>query len=206
LLLVVACGSESPQSNADASGSETDGGSTADGGSADAREGLRRVFVTAAVHSADLRTEGAATSGLVGADNLCAAAAMDADLGGTWTAWLSDSSTDAIDRIDDVGPWVEVVPEGIEPEEVFADKANLETLPLRPISRDEEGNVTTNPVPSSVFTGTMTGGRNSGSSTCEDWTSEKPYGMAGDLASSAEWTALLDDYCGAAKRLYCFEQ
>ena len=53
------------------------------------------VFVTKERYQANL-------GGLAGADAICQAAAVAAELGGTdWTAWLSDSTGNAIDRIPD---------------------------------------------------------------------------------------------------------
>src|SRR5262245_2730644 len=65
----------------------------------------KRIFVTSTPYTGDLKTNGAGMTGLHGADNLCGLAATAAGLGGTWTAWLSSSTVDAIDRINDVGPW-----------------------------------------------------------------------------------------------------
>ncbi len=173
---------------------------------ADASSG-KRIFVTSATHSADLKTEGNGVTGLEGADHICATAAMTAHLGGTWKAWLSDSSTDAIDRIADMGPWHQVAPSGGNALVLFANKASLATVPQNPIARDENGQLLANPQnASSVSTGTLAGGRKA-PSTCEDWTSTGPYGIAGNYAStSSDWTAVIDDYCGRPKRLYCIEQ
>jgi hypothetical protein len=58
----------------------------------------KRVFVTAAGYRGDF-------GGVTGGDTICNTTAVAANLDGTWKAWLSDSTTNAIDRIDDVGPW-----------------------------------------------------------------------------------------------------
>jgi hypothetical protein len=58
--------------------------------------GVRRIFVTSQVYTADL-------GGLSGADAKCQALADAAGLGGTFKAWLSDSKTDARDRVTHVG-------------------------------------------------------------------------------------------------------
>jgi hypothetical protein len=52
------------------------------------------VFVTSTEYDGDL-------GGLNGADAACQARADAATLGGTWTAWLSDSATNAENRISD---------------------------------------------------------------------------------------------------------
>jgi PKD repeat protein len=53
-----------------------------------------RVFITSGVFQGNL-------GGLIGADQECQAAADAANLGGVWTAWLSDENNDAVDRIPD---------------------------------------------------------------------------------------------------------
>src|SRR5262245_51629174 len=65
----------------------------------------KRVFVTAGSWNGNLKAAGAGSDGLDGANKLCQGAATTAGLGGTWVAWLSDSTHDAKDRIADVGPW-----------------------------------------------------------------------------------------------------
>lgn len=56
------------------------------------------VFVTSTDHSGNL-------GGLNGADSICNSRAMTAGLSGTFKAYVSDSSTNAIDRITSNGPW-----------------------------------------------------------------------------------------------------
>lgn len=55
---------------------------------------FKRVFVTSTLHDGAL-------GGLSGADAICQTRADTAALGGTWTAWLSDSVTNAETRITD---------------------------------------------------------------------------------------------------------
>ena len=62
------------------------------------------VFVTSTTHKGDLRKElpscdSGASDGLACADAICAARAASAGLIGTFAAWLSTSTVDAIDRI-----------------------------------------------------------------------------------------------------------
>jgi hypothetical protein len=64
-----------------------------DGGSACAAGGAR-VFVTSA-----MQTNGGNLGGVTGADQTCKTAATAAGLGGTWNAWLTDSSALAYNRI-----------------------------------------------------------------------------------------------------------
>src|SRR5688500_4322657 len=93
-----------------------------DGGSADAK----RIFVTSLGYTGDRTTAGGAATGWQGADALCDLAAAGAALGGAWVAWASDSGTNAIDRIMDVGPWYFVDGATL----VFNNKANLATSPV----------------------------------------------------------------------------
>ena len=60
---------------------------------------FKTVFVTSTEHTGDLKTEGVGATGLEGADNICNLRAQEAGLPGTYTAWLSDSSTVAKDRV-----------------------------------------------------------------------------------------------------------
>ena len=57
---------------------------------------FKTVFVTSGAFDGDTDT---GAGGLAGADDICNAAAMAASLAGTYTAWLSDSVTDARDRV-----------------------------------------------------------------------------------------------------------
>src|SRR5690606_40551827 len=56
------------------------------------------VFITSNFYDGDLKTAGAGTTGLDGADKLCQLHADAASLAGTYRAWLSASTVDAIDR------------------------------------------------------------------------------------------------------------
>ena len=73
----------------------TNGGGPVDGSAPTAN----LIFVTSSTHSADL-------GGLDGADNICAARAREAGLGGTYVAWLSTDDVDAKDRLSSARGWV----------------------------------------------------------------------------------------------------
>src|SRR4051794_18448419 len=114
-------------------GGAADGGALSpDGGSAgpDGGNGApqKHIFVTSMTYGSNL-------GGLTGADAKCRTLATAASLGGTWKAWLSTTSTNAIDRIVDVGPWY--LMNGVK---TFNNKAALRGTPLVPISLDEYGN------------------------------------------------------------------
>jgi hypothetical protein len=171
-------------------GSAMGGGSATGGGSAGAR---KRIFVTATNYQGSL-------GGLSGADSKCTTAATAATLGGTWKAWLSDGTTNAIDRIADVGPWYLVDKTTL----IFNNKANLQTGPLDTIGQTEQG---TNVGGVAVWSGTSTGGTHSGS-TCTNWTTSSlsVYGTSGSSDSSQFWTDVSDTACSQMQSLYCLEQ
>jgi hypothetical protein len=170
----------------------------ADGAADGARGGPMRVFVTSTAYDADPRRAGGASTGLEGADNLCNKAAHAAGLGGAWVAWLSDTKTNAIDRIADVSPWYLV--DGRT--RIFADKDALTLSPERAIDKNERGQ----PTGGLVWTGTSSGGFASGSD-CLDWTSSAAFeGTAGAVATST-WTAQsVMLACSDVAPIYCFEQ
>lgn len=141
---------------------------------------------------------GAQVGGLSGADALCNARAAAGGLPGTYVAWLSDSSTDAIDRLAGARGWVR--PDG----EPFADSAaDLSAgRVLDPLDVDELGNHVADDV--GVHTGTLADGTVATGLTCADWSSNTGSARHG-LASggAAVWTSATDGTCAAAQRLYC---
>jgi hypothetical protein len=169
------------------------------GGSNDGGVG-KRLFITASEYDGDLKTAGGASDGLTGADHLCATAAAAALLGGTWKAWLSGNGVNAIDRLNDVGPWSLTTGE-----RVFNNKANLQTVPLVPIVRDENGKMVTT---TQVWTGTDDGGHEHVGKSCNAFASNAPgmSGVVGDAMTPSSWTATTLDACSVGHHLYCFEQ
>ncbi len=180
-------------------GGLTDGGSVADGGAltepADA--GPHRVFVTSAQYSGQL-------AGLAGADQLCQTAAIAANKGGTWKAWLSSSTVNAIDRITDLGPWYQQPSAGAWVK-TFNNKANLVTSPLQRLYVDEEGRGNSVSTQRTYWTGTLQTGLHA-DATCSDWVSSTlQNGIVGP--GSSAWST--NDFvvaCTAAYALVCFEQ
>jgi hypothetical protein len=160
----------------------------------------KRVFVTSGTWTGDLKTHGGGTDGLDGANKLCQMAATNAGLGGTWVAWLSDSTHDAKDRIADVGPWYRV-----DGQMVFANKAALTGTPMVAINLTENGAMPggTAAIP---FTGTDNGGTKN-ANTCTDWTVNTGNGECGSATmNTAGWTQTGAFMCSIAYSLYCFEQ
>jgi hypothetical protein len=156
----------------------------------------KRIFITSATYEGYL-------GGLDGADAKCNTAASAAFLGGTWKAWLSDASTNAIDRINDVGPW-----SLLNGTRVFNNKANLATFPHSAIDVTDHGNHEPGP---GVWTGTLIGGTKSVNH-CDSWlaTSLSERGTSGMSSSASSWTeisGLEGDYCRETRlHLYCIEQ
>lgn len=152
------------------------------------------VFVTApTVVPAEL-------GGLTAADTICQTTADQALLPGTYIAWLSTSTTNAIDRLAGSRGWVRT--DGIP----FADQTtdivagNL----LSPISLLADGTeqVFGNPT---VATGTTPAGVVN--ATCNDWTSLTGSFTEGSLAAtSREWSNLIlaNTGCELPARIYCF--
>jgi len=140
--------------------------------------------------------------GLAAGDELCNTAGVASNLGGAFKAWLSDSTADAIDRIDDVGPWLRT-----DGEVAFNNKTNLKTLPIVVLNLDENGAaVSGEPY---VFTGTGIGGVK-GATNCSDWTTSAPTdsGTSGQFYSNDPqfWTGAGTHGCDMAAHLYCVEQ
>jgi hypothetical protein len=150
------------------------------------------VFVTGRRYPGDLR-------GLAGADRKCQRRAERAGLGGTWTAWLSDSTADAIDRIPD-GQY-----QLIDGTQVANDKADLTDGFLNAaINLNEFGETQSG----FVWTGTQDDGTGTGNN-CNDWTDSSTE-SGGDRGATdvrnSEWTLLNADpaQCSERYRLYCF--
>lgn len=197
-------------------GGQPDANSGSDSGAVDGPAAGKRVFVSSLRYPANLQAAGGESTGMASADALCQQLADAASLGGTYRAWLSTSSEDAIDHVQGTGPWYRM-----DGAMVFPNHASLGTTPMVPISIDEMGGM---PDPYyESWTGTGTGGRlkvDNGltSTTCEDWTSTIDsdtikgwLGIFGQqnttLGAGPEWTNYADGFCSPFSRhLYCFEQ
>ncbi len=123
-----------------------------------------------------------------------------AGLGGKWIAWLSDSTTDAKDRIPDttIGYY------RLDGVKIADNKANLTNGNIdKPIKVDENKSTITFGL--YVWTGTDEYGRKH-SDTCSDWTNPNSDARVGDLSSSLYWwTNRRTEDCFYQYRLYCFE-
>ena len=152
------------------------------------------VFLTNGVFQGNL-------GGLAGADAECQAAAEAAQLTGTdWTAWLSDGTGNAIDRIPD-GQYRLV--DGIT--QVANDKTDLTTGTLKAaITLNEFGKSWAGV----VWTGTNPDGTGTVNN-CNNW-ADNSSGSVGDVGVSAEindnWTYVegVPSQCDLERNLYCF--
>ncbi len=156
------------------------------------------VFITAA-------TFDGALGGLDGADAKCAAAATAAGLGGSFKAWISSSTIDAIDRVTDAGPWVD-----LDDTVIFPDKGSLAMVPSASLWLDETGTSLSSDY---VWTGTGFGGVHvaalQGEPPCEEWTSSAMTDQAkvGQVGmADVAWTADSNTTCDQQAHLICLEQ
>lgn len=158
----------------------------------ESKASLKRVFVTSSKYMGDL-------GGLEGADEKCRAAADAASLGGTWTAWLSTSAVDAIDRIVGDGPWGLVD----RKTKVFNNRANLTTTSIHALDQDEWGRY----VPlARAWAGTDHG--RATAATCSNWTtSEFSPWDEGTTVNGMDWnTSLNPAGCSQKNPIVCFER
>jgi hypothetical protein len=153
------------------------------------------VFVTAQV-----ATPGA-FGGLALAETMCQDAADQASLPGTYVAWLSTSTTNAIDRLAGSRGWIRTdgTPFADQPSDIAAGTV------WSPISLLADGSeqAFSNPI---VTTGTTATGV--ASTTCADWTQTTGTDATTGLltATDASWTSSssLSAACTGPSRLYCF--
>lgn len=173
------------------------------------------VFTTKASSGGDL-------GGLAGADQKCTTYANAAGLKGKFRAWLSDTSTDAISRVPEGGPWRTLDKSGKQAAVAFADHDAWLGYPEVAIQNTEFGKqlsdfstsgTTTIPY---TWTGTKLGGKRAGCA-CEDWTSSANFvtcadasygggiGSRGAGPANEDWTAFGDNPCDAPAALLCFQ-
>jgi hypothetical protein len=184
-------------SGSDGSGGNGDGGPVlGDGSRPDIVFTSNVVFVTPAT-----LTPGT-FGGLGPADMACSDAATAASLPGTYIAWLSTSTTNAIDRLAGSRGWVR--PDGLPFVDQIADLAASKQW--TPISLLADGSEQVFDA-TLVTTGTSANG-NAGA-TCSDWTlTMSTLAAHGDLdAISTGWTingSPLSNGCLGPSRVYCF--
>lgn len=147
---------------------------------------------------------GAEIGGLEGADAICNQAAADAGLPGTqWVAWLSTTTTNAVDRMGDARGFVRL--DGLPVADTLADI--LEGRMLTPIATDTSGAATWRQLWTSTRPdGTYGSDRRSMVGNCDDWTSEVGTAVQGSsVGTGTEWTDWTELECSFATGFYCFE-
>ena len=108
-------------------------------------------------------TYSGALGSLAAADMFCRAAANAAGLTGTYRAWLSDGTTNAIDRITGDGPWYTT-----GGDLAWGNKVELPGAPVSPLLSENGGDVSGASV-SGPWTGTDANGFATGQD-CDGWT------------------------------------
>lgn len=156
-----------------------------------------KVFVTSLNYNGN-------RSGLAAADADCTTAATGAGQTGTWTAWLSDSTANAADRINNGGGGPYQLINGTVIANNMADL--LDSTLDASILIDESGN---NVVGSfEVWTGTAGDGTYAGKGTCTNWSTADPAtkGLIGQAEQvDVRWSDVaFQDTCSTFNRLYCF--
>ncbi|HYC55043.1 MAG TPA: DUF1554 domain-containing protein [Candidatus Binatia bacterium] len=147
--------------------------------------------------------------GLAGADTRCKNRAEASSLtnlhGRQWAAWLSTSSVDAKNRVENL-PYVLVDGTTVVAHDLFD---LIDGTLDNGISKTELGTTVTNAF---VYTGTLSNGRKyyDELETCDDWTysahTSPPVAWRGTSgASDATWTDDTATACDTPNRLYCFE-
>lgn len=136
------------------------------------------------------------------ADEDCTNGAANMGWGGTWRAWLSTSQVDALDRIEDVGPWYRVDQETL----LFASKAELALGPRAPIDLTFDD---PNRGDDELFwSGTDLDGHRTDNN-CSDWTIYNVPAVAtvgrADIAGPG-WVAAEPLLCSTYLALLCIEQ
>lgn len=180
-----------PSTPADAGGA----GTPVDAATPDAGpKGPLKAFVSSTLTTGNI-------GGVAGADTLCNNAAKAAGLPGTYTAWLSTTTVNAIDRIKANGPW-----QLVNGTEIAKTKADLVkgSLPQR-FDKDEKGN-TPPAAEDRVWTATGPNGTFSGAD-CNAWGGTGGKGLVGEAEQTdGDWTALTQEDCTEVNRVYCLQQ
>ena len=178
--------------SAGTSGGAGGGGS---GGGTVMLESRLRVFITSVGYTGNL-------GGLAGADALCTNAARAANKGGTWKAFLSSPTEDAISRMADVGPWHQELRDG-SLLKTFNNKANLTTSPLTTLYVNEQGGGSSIS-PDNYWSGTLSTGLK-GTDTCAGWTTANFSGR-GSRGNGGSWFISGLASCESNESIVCFEQ
>jgi hypothetical protein len=209
LLLMSACGDPEPAEGIDsgsppidaADGVTHDAGTHDDDAQADASP-FNYAFLTSTRHVGDL-------GGLEGADEICNVRASEAGLPGTFVAFLSTASVDAVDRLAGARGWVrpDGAPFADRPEDIAAGRI---FYPMRLLETGEPGSIgTINEDHRSAWTGTAADGT-AGTQHCANWTSvdSADRGHIGETRGGVTYfmhnSFVSSTTCDTRRPLYCF--
>lgn len=166
------------------------------GSSGDGATGRKYVFIT----SNSMPTS--AMGGLSALDAFCGTYAAAGGLGGTWKAWASDETTNAVDRIADVGPWYLVGTSTL----AAANKLAFATTPATLIDVTQTGAVL-GAYPIGAATGTAADGRASAGQTCSSWTATTGWYAGLQMQPANVWQVTTGTCSsGGGNRLICIQQ
>ena len=185
----------------------------------------KTVFVTSGHYTGDLLAEVDAlnvkgkpfkgNSGLEAADYICQYHAKNGGLSGRYSAWLSDSTTDAIDRITTASvPYL--MPDGTQVAASFEPFIDSGTLLDHPVCVDELLNAHCDE-DYNAMTGTPEFGVYRSGLACSDWQDGTGFGntVVGTttdevvnsqvLGATSRWTDRGVRACNVPRQIYCFE-
>jgi hypothetical protein len=195
VLVLAACGRVGFDSDHD--GARGDGGPS---GSGDATTGAGGDGARGAVNRAFVSSTQASGSfgGVAGGDAICASAAAAAGLDGTFVAWLSTATVNAIDRLAGSRGWVRVDGAALLDQPADLVQGGL----LSPLDVDEHGQ----PTVTDTWTGTLDDGTVNTGETCADWAGGG-FATKGVTADGLPQFTLGNgaDGCSELHALYCFE-
>jgi len=174
----------------------------------------KKVFVSSSMGTGNLGSwfNAGGNTGIAAGDKVCQSLAANAGLANAanFKAWLSDSSTNAIDRITSNGsngPWVRL--DGVK----IADSKNdlTDGSLFTSISLDDTGTYYRELLDFyTVWTGTLFNGTKNANNSCNNWTdgtaSYTTAAFGHDVKAGAEWTGGFGTSCNLNNfRIYCFE-
>ncbi|HUS68050.1 MAG TPA: hypothetical protein VMZ28_26135 [Kofleriaceae bacterium] len=194
-MLLLACGGDDDGGGSgdapdqgDAAAGDVDGAITVDAG-----EGSKIIFVTSTTHNGDV-------NGPDGADGICGDRAGEADLEGTFKAWMSGATSASARLAHFDGPYRRT--DGVKVADDWDDltDGSLDAA----ISRDENGDG----VADDAWTGTTAAGA-ADTARCEDF-EDGTLGASGvcgsTTATNGQWSDRLVPGCNTALRLFCVQQ
>ena len=161
---------------------------------------FNRVFVTSTLQSGDL-------GGLAGADAICAARAAAGGLPGTYVAWLSTGSVNAISRLGTARGFVRIdgKPFANSAADIVANRI-FNPMRINESGADVSSGISPGASTLTVFTGTLGNGTVATGATCDDYTNASGSARRGEVSGGpVSWTARQDSNCSTIRRLYCFQ-